>query len=184
MKNILSSILILAVMLVTTGVTTGCSTASTVNEVNIVLTQATNILAVADPGATWVPKLQAAIGALKTAEASWQAGGAVQDVENALNTIVAITAVIPLTAQYSPLIDVLVAGIEIILANLPGGAAVAVAAAPTNGVSAHVAAQVVSNPHLGRVTIKHHFMHNRTNEFKAAWNDAATANGIAGATIQ
>lgn len=184
MKKILSSVLILAVMLVTTGVTTGCSTASTVNEINIVLTQATNILAVAGPGATWVPQLQTAIAALKTAEAGWQSGGPIQNVENALNTIVAITAVIPLTAKYSPLIDVLVAGIEIILENLPGGAAVAVAAAPTSGVSAHVAAQVVSNPHLGRVTIKHHFMHNRTKEFKAAWNDAARTNDLANAAIQ
>lgn len=184
MKKFISGVLMFAVMSVSVGFTTGCTSSSVINEINVSLTQATNILLVADPGSTWVPKLQSAIGALKVAEANWQSGGPVQDVENALNTIVAITAVIPLTAQYSPLIDVLVAGIEIILANLPGGAASAVASAPTSGMSDHVAVQVVPNPHLGRVTIKHHLLHSRVTEFNAAWNDAAKSSGLTNATIK
>jgi hypothetical protein len=149
----------------------GCTTSTVVNEINVVLTEAANILVVAEPNATWVPQLQAAIAALKTAEASWTAGGTVTEVINALNTIEAITAVIPLTSTYSPLIDVLVAGIEAILAALP--------AQPSAAVKA------VQNPHIGRVKIRHSLFHSRVDEFKKAWNEAAESNPkLAGATLK
>src|ERR1700683_3502283 len=95
--KICSAVLVCALFAATLPVT-GCSSATVVNEVNTILTEATNVLVVADPGAPWIASLQAGIASLKTAEASWQGGGAVQDVIDALNTIEAITAVIPLTA--------------------------------------------------------------------------------------
>ena len=172
MKKILSLILSLALIGVTTAPTVGCSSQQVVAEVNTVLTEATNILVVAEPGAPWVPQLQAAVTALKAAEAGWAAGGKVQVVIDALNTIEAITAVIPLTAAYSPLIDVLVAGIESVL----------VALVPTTPQV--VALKVARNPHVGRVRLVHHTFHSRSTEFKATWNDAAKQNGLVGAVIQ
>jgi len=152
----------------------GCTGSQVVNEVNVVLTEAVNILAVAQPNAPWAPQLKAAVAALQTAEATWQAGGTVVIVEDALNTIVAIMAAIPLTAAYSPLIDVLVAGIEAILAALPPSTV-----APTPVVAAS------HNPHIGRVQIKHHMLHSRVSDFKAAWNAAVKADSrLAGAELK
>lgn len=173
MKKILSFILSFTLFSTTAVPLTGCTSASTVNEINVVLTEATNILVVADPNAAWVPDLKAAVVALKTSEASWQAGGPIQDVDDALNTIIAVTAVIPQTEKYSPLIDVLVAGVEVILGALP---------VTSSAVTAH--AITVNNPHLGMVTIPHKFAHSRTKEFIAAWNKAAVDNDLATATIQ
>jgi hypothetical protein len=171
MKKLLSSLVLASVLAVTTIPTVGCSEAQTVAEVNTILTEATTILTVADPNAAWVPQLKAAVSALQTAETTWQAGGAVAKVDDALNAIVAITAVIPLTAAYSPLIDVLVAGIEAVLAALP--------ASPNATL---VMAQV--NPHIGRVVIKHHMFHSRSSEFTAAWNQAAHQAGLANAELK
>lgn len=169
-RSLLSTVLICSLFAVTLP-TTGCNSSTVINEINVVLTEATNVLVVAAPGTTWVPQLQSAITALKAAEQTWQNGGSVQTVINVLNTIVAITSVIPLTAQYSPLIDVLVAGIEAVLAALP----------PSTAVNA----AVFVSPHVGRVHIKHKMFHSRTAEFKDAWNAAAASNPqLVGATIK
>ena len=164
--------LILSLTLCTT--LTGCTSAQVEAEVNAVLTQATNVLVVADPSAPWVPQLQKAIADLKTAEATWTSGGTVAVVIDALNTIELITADIPLTAQYSPLIDVLVAGIEACLALLPSTAA-------TN-----MSAKMSRNPHIGRVVLKHHFtVSGNVKEFDNAWNSAANSNvALHGALIK
>ena len=169
--NIGSTVAVLlmwAVMLVTLPfATTGCTSSQVVSEVNTVLTEASNVLVVAEPNAPWVPQLQAAITALKTSEASWTSGGAVQDVINALNTVEAITAVIPMTAAYSPLIDVLVAGVEAVLAALPPSTSTA-------------AVKAVYNPHVGQVKLSG----KSAKAFTAQWNATAAAHGLVGATIQ
>lgn len=165
--------LLVAVAGVQTAILTGCSASQVENEINVVLQEATNVLAVAFPGAPWLSQLQAAITALKTAEATWQAGGAVQIVIDALNTIVAITAAIPLTEIVSPLIDILVAGIEAVLAALP---------APATTLTMRAQAP---NPHIGRVVIKHRWAHSRASDFKSAWNIVARSNpALAKAVIQ
>jgi hypothetical protein len=174
-KGATTALLALSLLTVTTLPATGCSTAQTVQEVNVVLTEASNILAVADPGAAWVPQFKAAVATLQTADTGWVAGGAVQDVTEALNAVVAITAVIPVTAVYSPLIDVLVAGIEAVLAALP---------APTPAVAQANAAKGAFNPYVGKVVIKHHLFHNRVDEFKTAWNSAAAQSGLKTAVLQ
>jgi hypothetical protein len=171
-KKLLSAVLAILFLTATTTPLQGCSAATTVNEINTVLTEATNILTVADPTAPWAGQLKAAVAALKTAEAGWVGGGAVADVDAALNTIEAIVAVVPVTAAYAPLVDVLVAGVEAILAALP---------APT---AASVSLAKASNPHLGRVVIKHRLFHSRTKEFKDAWNAAVEKQGLKGALIQ
>lgn len=160
----IAGVLCFALLMPLTLPATGCSESSTVKEINTVLTEATNILAVADPSATWVPQLKSAVASLETAETTWQNGGAIQIVDDALNTVVAVTAAIPLTAAYSPLVDILVAGIEAVLAALP------------TSTSTATTATVALNPHIGRVVIKHHFLHSRVDDFKDAWNAAVKAN--------
>lgn len=173
-RKTLATVLVFAVMTMTVPFTTGCTPSQVINEVNTVLTEATNVLVVAEPGAPWVPQLQAAVVALKTAEATWQSGGTAQIVIDALNTVEAITAVIPMTAVYSPLIDVLVAGIE----------AVIVALEPTvPPAQLKVRITRTANPHVGRVTIPHQAFHSRSTDFKVMWNDTAKAHGLLGAVI-
>lgn len=165
-------------MLPVTTTATGCSGQQVVNEINVVLQQAAAVLAVAEPNAPWVPQLKNAIGALLTAEQTWQTGGKAQIVIDALNTIVAITAVIPVTAVYSPLIDVLVAGIEAVIVamnplvvNPPG---------PTP-----VAATAARNPHVGAYTIHRHWYHSPSTDFRDAWNSVATHSPeLAGAVLK
>jgi len=93
----------------------GCSIDITA-AINTVLNSALAILKVAEPNATWTAALASAIAALQQAETSWQNGGAATLVIDALNTIEAVLAVIPVTAVYSPLIAILVAGIEAVMA--------------------------------------------------------------------
>lgn len=171
-KKLLSAVLAILFLTAVTAPLQGCSAAQTEQEINTVLTEATNIISVADPTAPWLPQLKSAVAALQTAETNWVGGGAVADVDAALNTIEAIVAVVPVTAVYAPLVDVLVAGIEAILAALPASTAVSVSLAKA------------SNPHLGKVVIKHHLFHSRTKEFKDAWNAAAEKQGLKGALIQ
>jgi hypothetical protein len=140
----------------------GCTGSEVINEINVVLKEAAAVLAVAEPGASWLEPLQNAIGALMAAEQQWQTGSTVQLVIDALNTIVAITAVIPLTEVYSPLIDVLVAGIEAVLAALP-----------QSSNRAGVKATSLGNPHVGRTVIKRHWYHTPATDFKDAWNSVA-----------
>jgi hypothetical protein len=149
----------------------GC-TASIVDLINTVLNAAANVLVVAEPGAPWVAQMQQAIVALQQAEQSWQAGGAVAVVIDALNTIEAVCAVIPFTAQYSVLISVLVAGIEAVLALFPAQA-----------VQVSKAKIAVPNPYIGRFTLVHKAFKSRPDEFKTAWNALCTG-PLVGAAIK
>lgn len=165
MKKLLSAVLAISFLTAATAPLQGCSEASTVAEINTVLSQAIVIVAQADPSAPWVAQAKTAVTALETAETAWQTGGPVQAVDDALNTIEAVMAVVPVTAVYAPLVDVLVAGIEAILATLPASTKVG-------------AVSKASNPHVGRVRIKHSLFHSRVSEFKKAWNDAAVKAGL------
>ena len=151
---------------------TGCTPAQIENEINTVLQETGAILAVAEPGAAWVAQLDKAAAALKAAEATWTAGGAVQDVINALNTIADITAVIPLTAAYSPLIDILVAGIDSVLELLvpkPVTTAQASGASLLSFAAFAASAARPYNPHKGRAHVKNH------KDSKAQWNEYVAA---------
>lgn len=154
----------------------GCSPSTVVNEINVVLTEAASILTTVDPGAVWVVDFQAAVTALQTAEKAWQGGSTVQIVIDALNTLVAVTAAIPVTAPYSGLVDVFVAAIEVILASLP-------TSTPSVGAKSQRLNHV--NPRIGRVTIQHHLFHSRASDFKRAWNAEVDKNpSLSSATIR
>ena len=171
MKKFLSSILLATVFSTATLPLTGCTPSGVEADVNAVLNGAQNIVAQVDPSAPWLPQFKSAVAEVKTAEATWVAGGAKQDVINALNILAQVTALIPLTAQYSSLVDVLVAGIDVVLTMFG-------AAPPTAAVGA------VVNPHEGRVKLKHRPFGNRAAEFKRQWNDTATKTGLHDAVVQ
>lgn len=154
----------------------GCAGSEVINEINVVLKQAAAVLAVLEPNTTWSIALQKAIAALMTAEQQWQTGSTVQLVIDALDAIVAITAVIPITAPYSPLIDILVAGIEAVLAALPASSNNAGVRATANG-----------NPHIGKYKFQSHWYRKTptAGEFKSAWNGVATTSpALAGAVLR
>lgn len=141
-------------------------------DINVVLDQAASVLVVLDPNSPAVADIQKGIAALKTAEAAWIDGGAVQDVVNALNILEEAAALIPLTAPYAGLIGVLVAGIDIVLNYLAPGS-----------VSA-LRKTVALNSYHGRAVIAHHRFRSRSYDFKQAWNQTAKDSGLQGALIK
>lgn len=145
----------------------GCVSTGIVNLINDVLLAAANVLNVVEPGASWVGQFQAAIQALKTAEATWETGGAVTLVDDALNTILAIANVIPIAAPYAPLIAVLVAGIEMVLAALP---------IPTTTSLLKSKQTLNQSPYFGKIVIKPGFLQTRAGAFKKEWNATAHSN--------
>jgi hypothetical protein len=162
---------------------TGCGQQSTASEVNAILTEAQSLVSQAEPNAPWLPDFQNAVTAAEKADVTWGQGGSVGDVDTALNTLLAVTETIPLSSKVSNLIDVLVAGIEFVLPLLvktpavtsPTGATVVPAMAtgmPRLLLAAGTKKPITTNPHLGRVTIKHHFYRSHMGEFKAEWKKA------------
>jgi hypothetical protein len=149
--------------------TAGCSGSEVIGEINVVLSEATTVLSQAAPGSSWIAPLKAAAAELQTEETAWESGGTVDKVDVALNTLSIVLAAIPLTAVYSPLIDVLVAGIEAVLALLP--------VATSRGAQMAMAT-LAENPHAGRYTLVMHWYHSPAGNLKANWNSVAKAHGL------
>jgi len=153
----------------------GCSASEIESGINAVINGADSVLKVAEPNASWLAPFESAIAALKTAEATWVKGGVVTLVEEALNTLAAIAAVIPFTAVYSPLIDVLVAAIDAVLSLIPQPSVTA------NAMAA------VPNPHRGRVKLASRSLLHPTlgGAIKHQWNGVcATSPALAAAAIK
>jgi len=144
---------------------TGCSMSMQQKEalLNTAIQSAEAVIAQAEPGGAWVQPMKNALAALVNSEPSWVNGGTAQNIITALNTIEAITSVIPFTAPYAALIDVLVAGIDAVLAVLP--------------VSANQAKMSVALPsrgiyydHHGRAKIGHPFYRTaNAADYEKAW---------------
>lgn len=161
----------LAMVLVTGGsVLTGCTlSASNVKSlIGVLISSIQNILKVAS-GAPWVGDLSNALTALQNAEQNWTAGSATTVIDDALNTVTAVLAVIPLTAVFSPLIDIIVSGIEAVLAVLP-----------VASVSTKLRVALASNPHHGRVILNKPGLFHETPQgaYKAQWNGIAKQIGL------
>lgn len=147
---------------------TGC-TFSVEGTINVIIQAVGGILGYIGGSAPWVADLQAALSALQQAEASWKAGGAVAIIIDALNTVEAVVAVIPFTAMYSPLIDLIVSGIESIITYF----------APQTMKFTRPRATFENNPHKGRTKLKAPgFAQSYQGAFKAQWNDAAIGIGL------
>lgn len=148
--------------------TTGCGF-SAVGTINLVISAIQSILSYVGTSTPWASELEAALTALQQAEASWQSGSPIAIVIDALNTIEAITAVIPFTAIYSPLIDLIVSGIEAIINYFT----------PTTLVN-YTKPRVTRsrNPRVGRVAIKAPgVLQTPLTSFKQQYNDAAIGCG-------
>jgi len=143
---------------------TGCTPAQVENEINTVLQEATGIIAVADPGVSWLADFSKATALLKVDEANWIKGGAVQDVINVLNDLQGVTALISPLVPYASLIGVLVAGIDAVLALL--------LPAPSTAAPAALSVRTVApaNPFKGMATVK------SASDSKNQWNAIAKAN--------
>jgi hypothetical protein len=124
---------------------TGCPLTPTQieNEVNTILQEAAGIIAVADPGVSWLADFTKAANLLKVDEAAWIKGGAVQDVINVLNDLEQVAALISPLVPYASLIGILVAGIDAVLSLL----------LPTPAVTANVMTAHAPNPWKGRATV-------------------------------
>lgn len=133
--------------------------------INTVLDSALALLKGAEPGASWIAPLANAITALEQAEATWQSGGAATIVIDALNTIEAVLAVIPATAAVSPLIDILIAGIEAVMS------AFGLTAQPSRSASAKRAV-IVNSPRYRVAKLNGtSFLHPTwQGAYKAQWN--------------
>ena len=157
------SILAAGTLAVAPSLVTGCTANEAEGVLNTVINSALAVLKVVEPAASWLPSFAGAIAALQQAETLWKAGGAVNIVESALATLEAVTAAIPVTAVYSPLIDILVAGIDTVLGLLH----------PAQPASALAG----TNSHRGRASLsKPHFLQTRVGAYKSQWNDAVKAN--------
>lgn len=142
----------------------GCSAAEIENAINVVLQSGQAVLKVIDPAASWFSSLSNAIAALQQAESTWQAGGVVTIVVDALNTIETVLAVIPFFEPYAILIEVLVAGVEACLALLPSSAK-------------STKMRATANPYRGVITLrKPHFLQTTAGAYKEQWNAAVKSN--------
>lgn len=171
----------------------GC-TASQISEtenlVNVVISAAGNLAAVADPGAAWTADLPAALTALKTAEANFQAGTGTQaDISNALLTVEDVIASVAPNSEASQLADILTTAIDAALAVLPAPAtSTASASASLRSARLVVASYGASSArvrynHHGKAKIAHRLFRSRAGDFKAAWNKACAKAGFAKAKL-
>jgi hypothetical protein len=148
----------------------GCSSSNVEADVNAVISATEAVLKVAEPNAPWVAPLTAALNGLEQAESQWKSGSTIAIVEDALNTIASVSSLIPFTAAYSPLIDILVAAIELVITTIQTqspAAATAKAFQPQGQWS-----------HSGRITLaKKSLMHPTViGAIKHQWNLVVAAN--------
>lgn len=160
-------------VLAPTTLLTGCAFSVT-GMLDTIISAIQGILKVAT-GASWATDLTNALSALQQAAASWISGGAVAIVEDALNTLESMLAVIPTTAVYSALVAIIVTGIESILNFF----------SPPATALVKPRATVATNPYLGQVTLnKPSFAHpTYQGAFKAQYNEKAKALGLTKAEI-
>jgi hypothetical protein len=149
----------------------GCNTQTIVNDVNAVLDAAVSVIAVADPTASWLANLKDSVVALKSAEGTWQNGGAKIIVIDALNTVAAICAVIPITAPYAPLVAVLVAGIDSVI-SLFGPT---LASTTNTSSNIHALLSAPDNPYrtTNKVTLDNSPFRSSTGNFRHTFNSTA-----------
>ena len=141
---------------------TACTPSQVENEINTILQEAVGIIAVADPGATWLADFSKATALLKVDEANWIKGGAVQDVINVLVDLQGVTALISPLVPYASLISVLVAGIVAVLAALLPPA--------TNATTLQAHTATAPNPWKGQAHVT------SAKDSKAQWNAIVAAN--------
>jgi hypothetical protein len=113
-------------------------------------------------------KLEMAAQALQAVTQNFTAGSAVAYINDAANAVEVILALIPITAPFAALIPIVVAAIDLLIANLP---------APTS-TSLVGTRKVIYNPYRTPNVdklITHRFGRSKAGDIKAAFNKLATA---------
>jgi hypothetical protein len=148
---------------------------------NVIIGAVQGILTIAGD-APWATELSAALATLQQQIAAWKTGSPAAIVIDALNTIEAIAAVIPFTAVFSPLIDLLVSAIESVIDYFTSQPANAIAAIRFT----HARSTRQTNAHIGRVACAVPDKTHPTYEgaLKAQWNALASSLQLPKAAIK
>jgi len=152
----------------------GCDSTTLKGYLNVVLNSAEKILAITSASDPWFETLSNAIAALQATEASWSGTTTTAAIVSALNALEAVLAVIPVTSQYSALIDLLVTAVETILTTFVKSSDVS----PLKATTMH--SLQMANPHRGRVTLKSpHILQTKVGAYKSQWNGLVADLGLA-----
>jgi hypothetical protein len=146
---------------------------------NVIIGAVQGILRIAG-NVPWASELSQALATLQQQIATWKSGGPAALIIDALNTIEAIAAVIPLTKVYSPLIDLLVSAIESIITYFQNQGT-------SNRLVTFTRPRAnVNNLHLGRVPCAKPDKLHPTYEgvLKAQWNALADSLQLSEAEIK
>jgi hypothetical protein len=121
----------------------------------------------------WAATLQAALAKLQATVATWTTGTPAAIVLDILDSIEAVLGAIPLTAIYSPLIDLIVTAIEAIVNYYAQNSPASVVKLMQKRLSAP------RNPRIGRVALKTpHVLQSPQGAWKQQYNDAAVGIGL------
>jgi hypothetical protein len=112
-------------------------------------------------------KLNMAGQALLAVTSSWTAGTTIAYINDAANAVEVILALIPMTAAFAPLVPIVVAALDLLLANIPS----------ISGAMVSAKARVHNPYRTANVDklIKHRFGRSKAGDIKSAFNTMATA---------
>lgn len=121
MRKVLSLALTLALSVSTIAFNTGCSAQQTAAQVLAAAGPAVAavVAAISPNNAALAQKIQADFAAASKAAAAFKGGTPCQDVEQALNIVVADMNLVPISTQYQTLVALAIAGVESVLAVFP-----------------------------------------------------------------
>ncbi len=108
----------------------------------------------------------------------WQTGSAVATFNDAANAVEAALAAIPQTAAVAPFIPIIVGGIDLLIANIPGSTATP--SASTSLTSLHVAANLNVYRIESQVLVHHRAFRSPEGDFRAAWNAVVKEHPVPG----
>jgi len=140
----------------------GASVASAIQNIAAVLA--------ADGDTTLAAQLSAAANALLAVTSNWGSGSVLADFNTAAQAVEAVLALIPTTSVLVPFIEIAIAALDILIANIGGSSTSSeITIESVKEMQAKIAL-LPPNPYRGKVTIERkHFQSPRT-AFKNAWN--------------
>jgi hypothetical protein len=102
----------------------------------------------------------------------WQTGSALQDFNTAANLVEVALSAIPQTQAIAPFIPIIIGGLDLIIANIPGATKV-----PATLTAQHNYALMVYKAQGAALLPPHRWYHSNDAEsrFKKAWNDTVKA---------
>jgi hypothetical protein len=137
----------------------------------------TQLAAVEQPlNPTLAANLLTAANALEAVTANWQTGNPVAVFNDAANAVDVALAAIPQTAAVAPFIPIIVGGIDLLIANIPGATSTTSVAIAYNPVQVSLARYRAE----GATAVKPTRFGTPRSAFIAAWNKQLAAHPTAG----